>query len=87
MSSQYKIILTENSSVEGNLKQSEVFTGDEDMFTWYDVDLDEQANVDLDEEMAKQDDDLADFEWEGYVADKVWQVTDMIQIKQELVFL
>ena len=43
-------------------------TGDEDMFTWYEVDLDE--------EMEKQD-DLADLEWEGYVADKVWQVSNM----------
>ena len=76
MSSQYKIILTESSTSEGNLKQSEVFTGDEDMFTWYDVDPDQQSDVDLDEEMAKQDDDLADLEWEGYVADKVWQVTE-----------
>ena len=46
------------------------------MFTWYDVDPDQQSDVDLDEEMAKQDDDLADLEWEGYVADKVWQVTE-----------
>ena len=41
-------------------------TGDEDMFTWYDVDLDE--------EMAEQDEQFSDMEWEGYVADKVWQV-------------
>ena len=40
-------------------------TGDEDMFTWYDVDLDE--------EMAEQDQQFSDIEWEGYVADKVWQ--------------
>ena len=38
------------------------------MFTWYEVSLDE--------EMAKQD-DLAHLEWEGYVADKVWQVSSM----------
>ena len=44
-------------------------TGDEDMFTWYDVD------VDLDEEMAEQDQQFSDIEWEGYVADKVWQVS------------
>ena len=43
-------------------------TGDEDMFTWYDVD------VDLDEEMAQQDQQFSDMEWEGYVADSVWQV-------------
>ena len=43
-------------------------TGDEDLFTWYDVD------VDLDQEMAEQDDQFSDIEWEGYVADKVWQV-------------
>ena len=43
-------------------------TGDEDLFTWYDVD------VDLDQEMAEQDDQFSDLEWEGYVADKVWQV-------------
>ena len=41
-------------------------TGDEGMFTWYEADLDS--------EMEKQD-DLADLEWEGYVADKVWQVS------------
>ena len=41
-------------------------TGDEGMFTWYETDLDS--------EMEKQD-DLADLEWEGYVADKVWQVS------------
>ena len=41
-------------------------TGDEDMFTWYDVDLDS--------EMAQQDEQFSDIEWEGYVADKVWQV-------------
>lgn len=43
-------------------------TGDEGMFTWYEADLDS--------EMEKQD-DLADLEWEGYVADKVWQVSLM----------
>ena len=41
-------------------------TGDEDMFTWYDVDLDE--------EMARQEEEFSNIEWEGYVADKVWQV-------------
>ena len=41
-------------------------TGDEEMFTWYDVDLDQ--------EMAEQDEQFSDLEWEGYVADKVWQV-------------
>ena len=51
-----------------NLTKDGDFTGDEDIFTWYEVDLDE--------EMAKQD-DLADLEWEGYVADKVWQVSMM----------
>ena len=44
-------------------------TGDEGMFTWYEADLDS--------EMEKQD-DLADLEWEGYVADKVWQVSLML---------
>ena len=29
--------------------------------------------VDLDEAMASQD-ELADLEWEGHVADKVWEV-------------
>ena len=43
----------------------EALTGDEEMFTWYEVDLDK--------EMEKQD-ELVDLEWEGYVADKVWQV-------------
>ena len=51
-------------------------TGDEDMFTWYDVD------VDLDEEMemAQQDEQFSDMEWEGYVADKVWQVDQILFI-------
>ena len=49
-------------------KKEDSLTGDEDMFTWYEVSLDE--------EMAKQD-DLAHLEWEGYVADKVWQVSSM----------
>ena len=52
----------------GNLRNvnEEALTGDEEMFTWYEVDLDR--------EMEKQD-VLVDLEWEGYVADKVWQVT------------
>ena len=36
------------------------------MFTWYEVDLDE--------EMAEQAEQFSELEWEGYVADKVWQV-------------
>ena len=52
---------------KGNLSNvnDEALTGDEEMFTWYEVDLDK--------EMEKQD-ELVDLEWEGYVADKVWQV-------------
>ena len=63
-------MLTETrSEEEGNLKlEKETLTGDEDMFTWYEVDLDK--------EMEKQD-ELADLEWEGYVADKVWQVSNI----------
>jgi len=45
--------------------KDDALTGDEDMFTWYEVDLDET--------MASQD-ELADLEWEGHVADKVWEV-------------
>ena len=56
-------------------------TGDEDMFTWYDVDLD----VDLDSEMAQQDEQFSDIEWEGYVADKVWQVEQILSSSQYLV--
>ena len=48
-------------------------TGEEGMFTWYEADLDA--------EMEKQD-DLADLEWEGYVADKVWQVSLMFYFLQ-----
>ena len=56
--------------VKGNLRKvnEEALTGDEEMFTWYEVDLDR--------EMEKQD-ELVDLEWEGYVADKVWQVTSL----------
>ena len=56
--------------VKGNLRKvnEEALTGDEEMFTWYEVDLDR--------EMEKQD-ELVDLEWEGYVADKVWQVTSI----------
>ena len=46
--------------------QRDSLTGDEEMFTWYDVDLDE--------EMAKQEEEFSNLEWEGYVADKVWQI-------------
>ena len=38
---------------------------EDDVFTWYEVDLDQA--------MAGQD-ELAGLEWEGHVADRVWQV-------------
>ena len=37
----------------------------DDVFTWYEVDLDQA--------MAGQD-EMAGLEWEGHVADRVWQV-------------
>ena len=55
-----------NTDREAGGRRRNNLTGDEDMFTWYDVDLDE--------EMAEQDEQFSDMEWEGYVADKVWQV-------------
>ena len=55
-----------NTESEAGGRRRNNLTGDEDMFTWYDVDLDE--------EMAEQDEQFSDMEWEGYVADKVWQV-------------
>ena len=64
----YIIKLLIESSRRHSQSEKPALTGDEDMFTWYEVDLDE--------EMEKQD-DLADLEWEGYVADKVWQVSNM----------
>ena len=63
------MLIESSSELHGNMKlQKETLTGDEDMFTWYEVDLDK--------EMEKED-ELADLEWEGYVADKVWQVSNM----------
>ena len=59
-------------------RKDDSLTGDEDMFTWYDVDLDE--------EMAKHD-ELADLEWEGYVADKVWQVDLFLLVVKNIQYL
>ena len=62
--------------------KADILTGDEEMFTWYEVRHFSEAQtlhahnhkkVDLDEALASQD-ELADLEWEGHVADKVWEV-------------
>lgn len=68
--------MIESSFIDGNWRHDneDVLTGDEDMFTWYEVDLDT--------EMEKQD-KLVDLEWEGYVADKVWQVTCLIRYQMK----
>ena len=63
-------------------KTGESLTGDEDMFTWYEVGKPisqgtsgymSAHQVDLDESLAAAD-NLADLEDTGHVADKVWQV-------------
>ena len=54
----------------------EPLTGDEDMFTWYEVRYESTTHhrqVDLDESMAAAD-PLTELEETGHAVDKVWQV-------------
>ena len=71
LESQHEVVRLEQARTSRDRRNTQQdkgdnLTGDEEMFTWYDVDLDE--------EMARQEEEFSNIEWEGYVADKVWQV-------------